>query len=65
VESLNEIGTQLDQARAAYTKSLNQLSTGSGNLVSQAVKLGNLGIKNKKQLNKDISNKAVENELLQ
>ena len=65
VENLNEIGTQLDQAKAAYNKSLNQLSTGSGNLVSQAVKLANLGIKNKKQLNKDLSSKATENEQLQ
>jgi len=63
VENLQEIGNQLDQARAVYTKSFNQLSAGSGNLVSQAVKLRDLGIKNKKQLNKDVANKAIDNEL--
>ena len=63
VENLQEIGNQLDQARAVYTKSFNQLSAGSGNLVSQAVKLRDLGIKNKKQLNKDVANKAIDNEM--
>ncbi len=63
VENLREIEDHLDQAKAAYTESFNQLSGGKGNLVSQAIKLKNLGIKNKKQLPEDIVKNSSDNEL--
>jgi DNA recombination protein RmuC len=63
VENLQETGKHLDQAKEAYIKSFNQLSTGNGNLISQATMLKNLGIKNKKQIQDDIVRRASDNEL--
>lgn len=50
VESLQEIGDRLDQARKSYDTAVDRLKTGRGNLVSQAVKLQELGVKVKKEL---------------
>lgn len=50
VENLSEVGKHLDKSKEAYTNSLKQLSTGNDNLVLQATKLKNLGLKNKKEL---------------
>lgn len=63
IENLQEIGKHLDQAKEAYNDSYNQLSSGRGNLVSQATTLKNLGIKNKKEIPEDIAGQASENEL--
>jgi DNA recombination protein RmuC len=63
IENLQEIGKHIDQAKEAYTDSFNQLSSGKGNLVSQATTLKNLGIKNKKEIPEDIAGPASENEL--
>jgi DNA recombination protein RmuC len=63
IENLQEIGKHIDQAKEAYNDSFNQLSSGKGNLVSQATTLKNLGIKNKKEIPEDISGPASENEL--
>lgn len=63
IENLQEIGKHIDQAKEAYTDSFNQLSSGKGNLVSQATTLKNLGIKNKKEIPEDIAGPAFENEL--
>jgi DNA recombination protein RmuC len=63
VENLEEVGDHLDQAKKSYSKSLKQLSAGDGNLVKQATELKNLGIKNKKQLRKDLEENASENVL--
>jgi DNA recombination protein RmuC len=63
IENLQEIGKHIDQAKEAYTDSFNQLSSGKGNLVSQATTLKNLGIKNKKETPEDIAGPASENEL--
>jgi len=63
IENLQEIGKHIDQAKEAYNDSFNQLSSGKGNLVSQATTLKNLGIKNKKEIPEDISGLASENEL--
>ena len=50
VESLEEIGNRLDQAKKSYDTAFDRLKTGRGNLVSQAVKLQELGVKVKKEL---------------
>lgn len=50
IESLNDIGTSIDKAQSSYEKALNQLYEGSGNLIGQAEKLKELGIKPKKEM---------------
>ncbi|MCL2649456.1 MAG: DNA recombination protein RmuC [Candidatus Azobacteroides sp.] len=54
VESLNGVGEHLERAQRSYREAFNQLKEGRGNLISQAEKLKELGIKNKKQLPSDI-----------
>jgi DNA recombination protein RmuC len=62
VENLQEIGRHLDKAREAWNSSFDQLSSGRGNLVSQATTLKNLGVKNKKELPGDLAGVAEEND---
>ncbi len=50
IDSLQEIGDRLDQARKSYDMAFDRLRTGRGNLISQAVKLQELGVKVKKDL---------------
>lgn len=50
IESMDEIGTRLGQAEKAYTEAKSRLYTGAGNLVGQATKLRDLGVKARKQL---------------
>jgi DNA recombination protein RmuC len=63
IDNLQEIGKHLDQAKEAYNDSFNQLSSGKGNLVSQATTLKNLGIKNRKEIPEDLAGPASENVL--
>ncbi|MEZ5011724.1 MAG: DNA recombination protein RmuC [Bacteroidales bacterium] len=63
VENLREIEKHLDKAKSAYNDSFKQLSTGNDNLVLQATKLKNLGLKNKKELPDSLENDASTNEL--
>jgi DNA recombination protein RmuC len=63
VTNLEQVGDELDDAKKAYDNAFRQLSTGDGNLVKQATDLKNLGIKNKKSLNKELEAKALGNEL--
>jgi DNA recombination protein RmuC len=63
IENLQEIGKHIDQAKEAYNNSFNQLSSGRGNLVSQATTLKNLGIKNRKEIPEDIAGQASDDEL--
>ncbi|MFA6151140.1 MAG: DNA recombination protein RmuC [Chitinophagaceae bacterium] len=51
VENMNGIGEHLDKAQGKYAEAYKQLSSGNDNLVSQATKLKNLGLKTKKELN--------------
>ena len=62
VKNLQEVGKHIDQAKDAYSDSYKQLTTGSGNLVLQANRLKNLGIKTKKTLPEEIVAIAVGNE---
>ena len=50
VDNLNAVGTNLDKAQKSYIDAFNQLRDGKGNLIGQAEKLKELGVKAKKQL---------------
>jgi DNA recombination protein RmuC len=50
VENLNAVGQNLDKAQRSYSEAFNQLKEGKGNLIGQAEKLKELGVKTKKQL---------------
>lgn len=50
VASLSDIGNNIEKAQKSYQESYKLLTTGNDNLVLQATKLKNLGIKNKKEL---------------
>lgn len=50
VDSLEDIGRQLDRAQGSYQQAMNRLKTGQGNLVGQAVELERLGVRMKKSL---------------
>lgn len=50
VNNLQNVGNALDSARSAYDDAYKQLSTGRDNLVSQSIKLKDLGIKTKSDL---------------
>ncbi len=62
VDNLKGVGDNLSKAQGKYDEAFKQLSTGNDNLVLQASKLKNLGLKPKKELPKDISNLATQNE---
>lgn len=49
-ESLEEVGSRLDQAKAAFDLSLSRLATGRGNLVKRTLELQKLGARGDKQL---------------
>lgn len=63
VANLEGVGDHLEKAQGKYTEAYKQLSTGSDNLVTQATKLKNLGLKTKKDLPNEIVNAAIINEL--
>ena len=58
VESFEEIGQRLDQAKSAYDTSLNRIKTGPGNVISQITTLGSLAGKTKKELPKHLTEPA-------
>ncbi len=59
LENLESVGDYLDKAQVKYSEASKQLSTGNDNLVAQATKLKNLGLKTKKEINPEIANKAL------
>lgn len=59
IENLEKVGKYIDNAQTSYNTAFKQLSTGNDNLVLQASKLQKLGIKNKKELSKELKNKAA------
>ncbi|RZK13726.1 MAG: DNA recombination protein RmuC, partial [Flavobacterium sp.] len=63
ISNLEGVGDHLEKAQGKYTEAYKQLSTGSDNLVTQATKLKNLGLKTKKDLPNEIVNAAIINEL--
>ncbi len=50
VESLQDIGQRLDQARTSYDKALGRLSEGKGNLIRRVTELQKLGARAEKKL---------------
>ena len=64
VSNLEEVGKFIDKAQDAYSDSYKLLSTGNDNLVLQATKLKNLGLKTKKELAKEKVSLALGNELV-
>lgn len=60
VENLKGVGDGLTKAQSKFDEAFKQLSTGNDNLVLQATKLKNLGLKSKKELPKDIENAAEQ-----
>ncbi|MCK5456262.1 MAG: DNA recombination protein RmuC, partial [Melioribacteraceae bacterium] len=64
-DSLIEIGTNLGRATKSYDTAFNRLKTAKGNLISQAQKLKELGVKSKKELSTDLLDTIEDNELLE
>jgi len=58
VESFEEIGSRIDQAKTAYDKSLNRIKTGPGNVIGQIATLGKLAGKTQKELPKHLTESA-------
>lgn len=56
VTNLEEVGKHIDKAKNVYDDSFRQLSTGKDNLVLQATKLKDLGVKIKKELPEHFTN---------
>lgn len=59
VTNLEDVGVHLEKAQNKYGDAYKQLSTGNDNLVSQATKLKDLGLKTKKNLPGELMNKAT------
>jgi DNA anti-recombination protein RmuC len=64
LEDMNSIGTRLKQAQSAYDHAHGKLSTGRGNLVGQAQKLRQLGVKPSKSLAPALVDGAYESDEL-
>lgn len=50
VENLTSLGSQIEKTQKSYTDAMGQLKEGRGNLIGQAEKLRELGVKTKKNL---------------
>lgn len=61
VENLEKVGKHLDNAKTSYSNAYGQLKTGNDNLVLQANKLKELGVKNKKELAQHLVQEAQSN----
>ena len=59
VDNLKELGTHIEKTQVSYNTAFNQLTDGSGNLVKQAEKLKDLGVKSKKNLPTTLVDKAL------
>ncbi len=59
VKNLESVGSYIEKAHGKYNEAYKQMSTGNDNLVLQATKLKNLGIKNKNELSKELVDSAM------
>lgn len=59
IESFEEIGSRIDQAKHAYDTSLNRIKTGPGNVISQISTLGKLAGKTQKELPRRLTEPAA------
>jgi len=64
VEDVNSLGTRLKQAQGAYEDAYGKLTSGRGNLVGQAQKLRQLGVKPSKSLAPALVDGAYESDEL-
>jgi DNA recombination protein RmuC len=64
MEDMNSLGTRLKQAQGDYDDAFNKLSIGRGNLVGQAQKLRQLGVKPSKSLAPALVDGAYESDEL-
>jgi DNA recombination protein RmuC len=64
VADMESLGNRLKQAQSDYDDAFNKLSSGRGNLVSQAQKLRQLGVKPSKSLEPSLVEGAYESEEL-
>jgi DNA recombination protein RmuC len=62
VESLEDIGKGISKTQNAYDTALNQLNRGHGNLVGQAQKLKDLGLKSIKEIPKALISSLPDNQ---
>jgi len=60
VEDLDNLGTKLQQAQKAYDGAYSKFTGGRGNVIRQAEKLKELGVKPAKQLPKNLIESALE-----
>lgn len=58
VDDLRLVGQKIEDSRKGYHDAMNKLQSGKGNLIRRAEKLSELGAKHKKQLPKDLLDKA-------
>jgi len=58
VESMEKVGTQLNTVQGTYDKAWSQLKEGRGNLISQAHKFKDLGVRVKKDMPKQVMETA-------
>lgn len=58
VESMEKIGAQLHTVQGTYDKAWSQLKEGRGNLISQAHKFKDLGVRTKKELSSQVTDSA-------
>jgi DNA recombination protein RmuC len=63
VANLEDVGKNLSKASQAYQESYKQLTSGSDNLVLQATKMKNLGVKAKKSLSEELVQNASLEEI--
>ena len=61
VESFTTVGDQLNRAQTTYETAFGQLSKGRGNLIGQAEKLKDLGLKSKKNLPISLVEDSINN----
>jgi DNA recombination protein RmuC len=61
VQNLEGVGDHISKAQNKYSEAYKQLNTGNDNLVLQATKLKNLGIKTKKELKPEMVKNATGN----
>lgn len=61
VKDMEKLGLQIDSCKDSYEKAINKLSTGRGNLISQAAKFPELGVKVKEELDSKMINSEEEN----
>ncbi len=59
VVNMEGLGDSLNKAQVKYDNAFKQLSTGNDNLVLQATRLKDLGLKTKKELTKELENNAL------